>query len=129
MSSDRSRARRQLTAECLAEAKRTSDSRGRASLLEMAQKWLDLAERSEHEAWKEFILCLVFVLCEELNLNLQSYGGTTWKRKQDLRGTEADTCFYVATAERVIGKREIDLAVDPPPEMPPSGSPPDWRRE
>ena len=51
MSSDRSRARRQLAAECLAEAKRTSDSRGRASLLEMAQKWLDLAERSEHEAW------------------------------------------------------------------------------
>jgi len=72
---------------------------------------------SEHEAWKEFILCLVFVLCEELNLNLQSYGGTTWKRKQDLRGTEADTCFYVATAERVIGKREIDLAVDPPPDI------------
>ena len=36
MSSDRSRARRQLAAECLAEAKRTSDSRGRASLLEMA---------------------------------------------------------------------------------------------
>ena len=51
MSSDRSRARRQLAAECLAEAKRTSDSRGRASLLEMAQKWLDLAERCEHDAW------------------------------------------------------------------------------
>ena len=51
MSGDRSRERRQLAAECLAEAKRTSDSRGRASLLEMAQKWLDLAERCEHDAW------------------------------------------------------------------------------
>ena len=39
---------------------------------------------SEHEQWKEFVLRLVQVLCEELGLNLQSYGGTTWKRKRDL---------------------------------------------
>jgi hypothetical protein len=51
MSSDRSRARRRLAAECLAAAKQTSDAPGRASLLEMAQQWLDLAERSEHDAW------------------------------------------------------------------------------
>ena len=50
MSSDRSRARRRLAAE-LAAAKQTSDAPGRASLLEMAQQWLELAERSEHEAW------------------------------------------------------------------------------
>ena len=51
MSSDRSRARRQLAAECLAAAKKTSDVQVRASLVEMAQKWLDLAERCEHDAW------------------------------------------------------------------------------
>src|ERR1700730_18425275 len=51
MSGDRSRERRQLAAECLAAAKKTSDVQVRASLVEMAQKWLDLAERCEHDAW------------------------------------------------------------------------------
>jgi type IV pilus biogenesis protein CpaD/CtpE len=54
MSSDRSRARRQLAEECLAAAKRISDVQVRASLFEMAQKWLDLAERREHDAWNNF---------------------------------------------------------------------------
>jgi hypothetical protein len=49
MSGDRSRERRRLAAECLAVAKRTSDVGVRASLLEMAQKWLDLAELCEHD--------------------------------------------------------------------------------
>ena len=49
MSGDRSRERRRLAAECLAAAKQTSDARSRASLLEMAQRWLDLAELCEHD--------------------------------------------------------------------------------
>jgi hypothetical protein len=42
-----------MAAECLAVARQTSDSGVRASLVEMAQKWLDLAERSEYEGWNE----------------------------------------------------------------------------
>jgi hypothetical protein len=53
MSGDRSRERRRLAAECLASARQTSDLRVRASLLEMAQKWIDLAELCEHDAWNE----------------------------------------------------------------------------
>jgi hypothetical protein len=51
MSDDRSRARRQRARDCLAVAKRISDVRVRASLVEMAQKWLDFAELCEHDAW------------------------------------------------------------------------------
>jgi hypothetical protein len=51
MSGDRSRERRRLAAECLELAKRTSDVRARASLVEMAQRWLELAELCEHDAW------------------------------------------------------------------------------
>lgn len=69
----------------------------------------------EHEEWKEFILRLVQVLCEELHLDLQSYGGATQKRKRDARGTEPDTCFYVANAKRVIGK-DGDI-LNPPPDV------------
>jgi hypothetical protein len=42
-----------LAAECLALAKQTSDVPARAFLLEMAQKWLESAERSEHDGWNE----------------------------------------------------------------------------
>lgn len=53
MSGDWSRERRRMAAECLAVAKQTSDARIRASMVEMAQKWLDLAELSEHDGWNE----------------------------------------------------------------------------
>jgi hypothetical protein len=53
MLGDRSRERRRLAAECLAVAKQTSDSGVRASLVELAQKWLDLAELSEHDGSNE----------------------------------------------------------------------------
>jgi hypothetical protein len=36
-----------MAAECLAASKLTTDFRVRASLVEMAKKWHDLAERSE----------------------------------------------------------------------------------
>jgi hypothetical protein len=42
-----------MAAECLAVAKQTSDSGVRASLVAMAQKWLDLAELSEHDGYNE----------------------------------------------------------------------------
>jgi hypothetical protein len=42
-----------MAAECLAAAKQTSDAGVRASLVEMAQKWLDLAKRSEHDGLNE----------------------------------------------------------------------------
>jgi hypothetical protein len=57
MSGDRSRKRRWFAAECLALAKQSSDLKVRASLLAMAQKWLDLAndEFVSHElnAWNK----------------------------------------------------------------------------
>src|SRR5580692_10751732 len=53
VSGDRSRERRRMAAQCLAMARQASDSGVRASLVEMAQKWLDLAERSEHDEWNE----------------------------------------------------------------------------
>jgi hypothetical protein len=42
-----------MAAECLALARQISDAGVRASLVEMAQKWLDLAERSDHDGWNE----------------------------------------------------------------------------
>ena len=51
MPGDRSRECRRRAGECLALARQISDSVVRASLVEMAQKLLDLAELSDHERW------------------------------------------------------------------------------
>ena len=49
MSGDRSRTREQLAADCFALAQQTFDATLRASLVGMAQKWLDLAELGPQE--------------------------------------------------------------------------------
>jgi len=53
MASDRSREARRLASECLALARQTSDPLARTSRLDMAQKWIDLAELSEHDPWND----------------------------------------------------------------------------
>src|SRR5207253_10587203 len=63
----------------------------------------------EHEEYKEFIAEIVYILRDELDINVEPRGSTTWKKKPDAKGTEPDTCFYVANADRIIGKRKIDL--------------------
>jgi Uma2 family endonuclease len=72
---------------------------------------------SEHEDYAEFILRLAGVLSEELDIQLETRGSTTWKREKLQKGLEPDTCFYIANAQRIIGKRKIDLESDPPPDV------------
>lgn len=55
MAGDRSRELRRLAAEWLTLARQTSDLPVRASLLEMAQKRIELAELSEHGTWNEVL--------------------------------------------------------------------------
>jgi Uma2 family endonuclease len=50
-------------------------------------------------------------------MNIESSGQATWKRKQDAKGAEADSCFHIAAARHVIGKDELDLDRDPPPDL------------
>jgi hypothetical protein len=52
MAGHRSEEYRRLAAECLAMAQQSSDTNLRPSLAEMAQRWLDLAELTEHGAEK-----------------------------------------------------------------------------
>ena len=72
---------------------------------------------AEHEEYKEFILRLAQVFSEERGIPLETRGSTTWKRRTVRKGTEPDTCFYVASAHRIVGRRTIDLETDPPPDV------------
>src|SRR5262245_12901688 len=71
----------------------------------------------EHEEYARFIDRLVWAVSEVQDKKLQNYGSATWKRQRLERGAEPDSCYYVANADRVIGKRHFDLDVDPPPDI------------
>ena len=72
----------------------------------------------EHEEYKDSIYSMARAFAEERGIELETRGSATWKRRSLRKGSEPDTCFYVASASRIIGKRTIDLeSGDPPPDI------------
>jgi Uma2 family endonuclease len=59
----------------------------------------------------------VFVLAEEFKLPIRSFGDMTCDSEELDRGVEPDESFYITNEPRVRAKEEIDLSVDPPPDL------------
>jgi Uma2 family endonuclease len=70
----------------------------------------------EHEDAKEIIGDLVKVLFEELDIEFRSLGSTTFKKQRD-KGLEPEQCFYIQHEAQIRGKKRLDLAIDPPPDL------------
>jgi Uma2 family endonuclease len=70
-----------------------------------------------HETLNRTLAMLVETLAEELDIDLINAGSTTFKRVDLARGFEPDTGFYGQRADHIRGKDEIDLTVDPPPDL------------
>jgi len=62
-------------------------------------------------------LARVAELVAEMGIEFESLGSTTFRRRDLKKGTEPDSCFYIQNVERIRGKKEIDLKVDPPPDL------------
>lgn len=71
----------------------------------------------EHEVDKELIGDMVKILLEELNIDNECFGSTTFKRQDITKGIEPDQCFYIENSAQMIGKRRLDLTIDPPPDL------------
>jgi len=71
----------------------------------------------EHEIYNRTIALLVEILAEEIGINIASLGSSTFKRDDLERGFEPDSCFYIENEPRITGKAQINLAVDPPPDL------------
>lgn len=71
----------------------------------------------EHESYKMQLGNFILVLAEELEIEIKSAGSMTMKRKDVSRGIEPDNCYYIQNEAAVRGKRELDLASDPPPDL------------
>jgi len=72
---------------------------------------------TKHEEPNRTIALLVEMIALEMNINVRNLGSTTFTREDLDRGFEPDTCFYIQNATRVRGKEEIDLEIDPPPDL------------
>jgi Uma2 family endonuclease len=71
----------------------------------------------EHEWFHRALGRMVETLTEELDIPILSAGSTTLKLQLKKRGLEPDECFYLEHELQMRGKRELDLAVDPPPDL------------
>jgi Uma2 family endonuclease len=71
----------------------------------------------KHEELNRTIAQMVEVVAEERKINVRNLGSTTFKRDDLARGFEPDSCFYIQSASLIRGKEEIDLSIDPPPDL------------
>lgn len=70
-----------------------------------------------HENSNRMIEGFVVVLCEELGLEYKRAGSLTLKRDDLERGGEPDSSYYIQNESLVRGKENIDLEIDPPPDL------------
>lgn len=71
----------------------------------------------QHERIGKFLSRMVEAYTLELRIPIVGLGNATWKKPQQLRGLEADECYYIANAEIVKSKEDFDLTIDPPPDL------------
>jgi Uma2 family endonuclease len=79
---------------------------------------LEIMSPSETHEWlKRLLGRMIEMTTVELDIPIRSSGSTTLKTELEQRGLEPDECYYVANEPRVRGRDEIDLRVDPPPDL------------
>lgn len=70
-----------------------------------------------HEQYASLIGRLLDVWTLEWDIDIQSCRTVTFKRVDLQRGLEPDNCYYVANEPMVRSATELDLSVDPPPDL------------
>lgn len=71
----------------------------------------------EHEEFAEVIQDIAREITRALGTKLEARGSMTMRRAWLNKGVEPDTCFYVQNARRIIGQRNLDFNIDPPPDI------------
>ena len=71
----------------------------------------------ESEKIKVLIRDFVQVLMDEMGIDFEGFGSTTFKRVDKLAGLEPDDCFYIQNNVAMRGIRKLDMTIDPPPDL------------
>ncbi|MBW4552020.1 MAG: Uma2 family endonuclease [Aphanocapsa sp. GSE-SYN-MK-11-07L] len=72
---------------------------------------------AQHEKAKVLIGDMVKIFLEELDMDNECFGSSTFKRQEIAKGIEPDDCFYIEHQAQMIGRDRIDLNFDPPPDL------------
>jgi Uma2 family endonuclease len=90
----------------------------RAARLAYSQGTLEIRmPLPKHEKAKVIIGDLVKILLDELEIDCEPFGSTTFKREDMAQGVEPDDSFYIQNYSLMVGKERIDLTIDPPPDL------------
>ena len=87
---------------------RMSYDRGRLEIVTVTHR---------HEIYTRLIDRILFFTAEKYDVDIENAGSTTFNDKGLQQGAEPDSCFYITNASKIIGKRHVDLTVDPPPDI------------
>ncbi len=71
----------------------------------------------KHEHYAHIVEQVIGRLSSILRLKVTFFGSATLKRQKRLKGAEPDACFYVQSTEIIGNKINLDLRVDPPPDV------------
>lgn len=72
---------------------------------------------SKHGRLSRLLAQFVAAIADEMGIPRAQFGDMTCDNEEVLRGLEPDECFYLENEPLVRGKEEIDLTVDPPPDL------------
>lgn len=72
---------------------------------------------SAHERWKKLLARLLEVAAEEFDVSMLGQGNFTLKRHALESGLEVDDCWYISHESDVLRHPNIDLDIDPPPDL------------
>lgn len=96
------------TEESLKGSVRMSYNQGRLLIMTLSRA---------HELDSERLSLIVRLAAAGMGVTCQGVGRTTLKSDDTRRGKEADCAFYLANEPSMRRTRELDLSVDPPPDL------------
>jgi Uma2 family endonuclease len=76
-----------------------------------------MSPSKEREKYRRLLGRMIDHWTLENEIPIDSAGSTTFKREARQKGVEPDECFYVRNEHLVRGRKELDLDVDPPPDL------------
>lgn len=70
-----------------------------------------------HEYVKTIVGRLIEAYADAMDIDIDGLGSWTMKREELKKGIEPDECYYVQSLPAIADKQELDLSVDPPPDL------------
>jgi Uma2 family endonuclease len=76
-----------------------------------------MSPSNPHERLAYLIGRFIDIWTLEKRIPIQSARSTTFRRKDLRRGLEPDNCYYIAHEADVRKREDVDLTIDPPPDL------------